>query len=540
MAEEVLNKDNANAVGTARGSLGFFERLALRFTGGYAKGRPAVVGESRGAGQGRAGGNAEQEKAWARVLELPAKLRSQEDWRKGEDRETARRAGELWERLAKTEIEALSNVAQRAAASGWEPAGKMSSQVEAAASEMAAKHSVPQEAAKVFALGWEKSGSLGYGAESGAPRACGLADYGSAAPEKLAALALTARCARRVCEMALGGHPRFEADASGNGEYSQKLGFAAARGVWTAGDGGESGFGGASYGEAAAGLAHEPSLGLMSMAWGALWVEALRHGAAGAGGAEELVEMFVEPWMASHGMGPRKEGLNKWKLPGKGMGGYGLEQTRAGTAARGLEALTGVEQAAMAAGVPAWSLGVGAIPAERWMGAEVASRIESAPTGYWGAGQIAEAERQAWARACAEERRSISEASLSASYSDDPGCRSSEQADCSRQSAVVDAQEGLVDWAMRRGLAAEDAWAPTPECVLRIAAALRRLDGKKTDMFNRFGVPGFKEALSRAGVDFGHGAEAADLAGRFMALAEADEVSKMAQPGRAAKSSMRM
>lgn len=521
MEEEMVNASEGPGKDGPGRSLGFFGRLVVRLTGGRAA-RLAGQADSMVGGEPGRSAAAERGQAWEELLELPRRLEEQARTSESSADELREmlQASSMWARLAREEIGELRKASKKAVAAGWEPAGEIGSLVEAASVEVERGDGVAEYAAKLFALGWEtdepaayrSDGSHSTGWEDGGAnmmrwRACKLKPYSLEAPERLAALAIAARCARRVCEMSVGGGPIFVASSSG-GDYSQRLGFAAQWGVWTKGDG--VGLGGSSYGAAEPRRVHEPSLGLIASAFGAVSIQALRHG--GLAAAEELAAMFAEHWRSNRGLGPQ------WAMPST-VASVGAP----GSMEEGPAALSSKEKGAIEAGVPPWSVGVGAVPTGRWMAEDIKSRIEGAPKGYWGEG--AEHWREAWANACAKEREDISQSSLSASHSDDPHCRSSEAADCRRRNALVDAQEALLDWLMRKELGLDDPWVASPACALRAAKALHGVEGQKAEVFHRGGVPGFKEAMGR--LDGGLGAEpdVAEIGFLLAAWAEAREMS---------------
>ena len=179
-------------------------------------------------------------------------------------------------------------------------------------------------------------------------------------------------------------------------------------------------------------------------------------------------------------------------------------------------------------------MGIGEVPAERWMAESLASRIEHAPKLYWGE---AEDQRAQWTQWSKKEREDISAESLSASYSDDPSCRRSEQESCSRRSNVVNAQEALLDWAMRVNLGANSPWALTPACVANTVKALRAI-GHDTVMDLPYKE--CEEAIKQAGLTRKDFANPSLTAKALEAWAQAREIASVTCAGSKPRETLRM
>lgn len=536
MAE--INDDAVGGSIPAPRKMGFFESLVVRLVRPPAPGstEPSSAFEAKAAATGaparsaRAGGDP----AWSEALAWIDRLGAQTApiYLGAPDVAAHDKAVALWGKLARKEIAALRLDVASAASAGWEGALALPALLVEAAQNKGLGVSAPKDAALLFGLGWEERAPqppAGEAAIGSRWRASGVDEYGSEAPETLAALAAATRCAREVCSMAQGQLPIAAYDMNSGGRWSEMNRLASNSGVWARHVETKNFMDRKSFhGAVAVGEPVLPSLPMLCERFGELPIQAMAHG--GHEASAEILSVFVRQWEASTGMGPAKKGIASWALPSPARGLASAPILASSGAPSNveppaMEEWTPMQRAARACAVPDWSLGKAPIPPESWLAEKVESRLANAPVGYWGA--EGEDARAKWLASATAERSSIHEDSRSASYSDDPSCRRSESDACSRAYCVIDAQEALLDWAMRKDLPPDSPWSARVEDGLAALAALGKLEAFQ-DMRN--GAGAYSELARGARL----GAEAKDpkqLADLVKAWAQAREIEAAVEKG---------
>jgi hypothetical protein len=413
----------------------------------------------------------------------------------GPRRESALRS--MWSKLANAQQANAMELVAEVEKLDRDLAGKFKEALDSPGSPLSS-WAAPELAARMFGFGTIR-GAFG---QPEAADASGLREHGDLL-RKTADRAVRSKSVARLCEMALGRWPKVSLDEKGEpSESSDVMNFAFCEEPWAPGQG---------YSfrneEAPAGPL-EPSLGLLCKFAGAGAIQAL----GGLSWGALAKERYAEKWRGRGGMSTDRN----WSMPSGPC-------LKAGA----------VEGSALAAGVPAYALGLEPVPAQRWLQEPTAAMLEKCPDLVWGG--LEEARRR-WVSEARARRAEISEARLCASYSDDPSCRRSESDECHRMDLLVDAREALLDMVARWKLPDGDPFKMDAAAASRSLEAISKRDGPWRDAprVDREGHA-VESVFARLCVELGVGSDwpsdAKELARMLPSLVEAREIEASLAPG---------
>lgn len=481
---------------------GFFGRLVSRFAQNRA---PNVfIHPNQEASVARADSRAAKsplEQACDQFMERIESLSSEEPWETDAiERSQYKEARDLWSGLATGAIKQSRQSMILAVKAGVADESVFASQFIEALKENHGGWDAHKQASLLFELGWEKDKVHdGYMRKIDEPerwRACKLKAYGSRAPEAMADLAVFAKVMQRAADLALGNWPKFSGD-SGNLHWSETSDFANDDGIWLKNSGSYL----SPWDEIPMGVKSEPSIGMLVNRLGDLPISWLaRHSDQKV---SSLAGSYAKHWKVtgSRGWGKTLAGDEQWELPKK-------------------EFKAKQKDAALMAGVPAWALGAEPVPRERILHEGLKYALSHEPS-MWGE-EFAEAQK-VWVEESKKERHRISEDGLSASYSDDASCRSSESAQCAREDRLVNAQESFLDWSIRRNLPADHPWAASAKDMQRTMEDVARVDGS---LLARGGVAAFATLARSLGWSEEQLKDGKSLGETMLAMAEAHDIKK--------------